>query len=214
MTMVKRRRVLQSVAGVGVGGVAIAGGSRFLGWAPFGIGLPDAAPLPGEPPATPPPLECNEDEMQRVQQEFEEAELRYGEARSSAGIPAFRLYADKQKLSRGETVNITLENVSSAPKPRGAKTRNNLQVLTTEGWQDVRVWTPGSIPPHPRDETSWPGDTLNWSITMAEGDVSAAFVFMTELEVCPRLPSGRYRFVFAGLNGTDGAVGVQFDLVE
>lgn len=160
--------------------------------------------------------------MQRVQQEFAEPGLRYGTARSSGGLPAFRLHADSREVSRGETVTITLQNVSLLPKRRGSKSRNNLQVRTADGWQEVRTWTDGRTPHH-YDRAMWPGDTLEWSITMTEADVPDAFVYVTELGVCPRLPAGRYRFVFAGLEGydeavgaqfEDGAVGVQFDLVE
>ena len=221
--MVTRRRLLKSAGGVTAGGVAVLVGGRFFGWTPFGIGLSSASPLTGDPPAIPDPLTCKADGMQRVQQAFEESELRYGTARSSAGLPAFRMHADKQEVSRGETVTFTLQNVSLLPKQRGAKSRNNLQVLTTDGWQDIRVWTPGSIPPHPSDQLMWPGDSLEWSITMTEEDATDDFIFVTELEVCPRLPVGRYRFVFDGLHGhdaaiseqfEDGAVGVQFDLVE
>lgn len=161
--------------------------------------------------------------MQRVQQAFEESGLRYGTARSSARLPAFRMHADRQEVSRGETVTFILQNVSMLPKQRGSKSRNNLQVLTTDGWQDVLVWSPGTIPPHPPDQWSPPGETLEWSITMTEEDATDDSIFVTELEVCPRLPAGRYRFVFDGLHGhdeavsaqfDDGAVGVQFDLVE
>lgn len=133
------------------------------------------------------------------------------------------MHVDREEVSRGETVTFTLQNVSMLPKQRGTKSRNNLQVLTTDGWQDVRVWTSGTNPPHPYEELMWPGDSLEWSITMTEEDVTDDFIFVTELEVCPGLPAGRYRFVFDCLHGKDaaireqfddGAVGVQFDLVE
>lgn len=212
--MVTRRQALKSAAGVTAGGVIAIGGGRTLGWTPFGIGLPEASQLAGEPTATPAPLTCEAEGRQRVQQAFDESGLRYGTARSTAGLPAFRMYGDKQEISRGETVTITLQNVSMLPKQRGAKSRNHLQVLTTSGWQDVRVWTAGSIPPHPRPRTSTPGDTVRWSITMTEAAVPDAFVFVTELGVCPRLPAGRYRFVFSGLHRGDEAVGVQFDFRE
>lgn len=221
--MVTRRRVLKSAGGVTAGGVAVLGGGQFLGWTPYGIGLPTASPLPGDPPAIPDPLTCEADGRQRVHQAFEESELRYGIARSAVGLPALRMQADSQEVSRGETVTITLQNVSMLPKQRGAKSRHNLQVLTTDGWQDVLVWTLGSNPPHPHDRTMWPSDSLEWSLTMTEDDVPNDFIFVTELEVCPRLPAGRYRFVFDGLHGHDeaireqfdgGAVGVQFDLIE
>lgn len=221
--MVTRRGVLKSAGGIAAGGAVVIGGGRFLGWTPFGFGLPAASPLGGDPPALPDPLTCEQAGKQRVRQEFEESGLQYGTARSSAGLPVLRLSADKQAVSRGETVTITVQNVSMIPKQRGAKSRNTLQVLTEDGWQDVRVWTPGSIPPHPRDQAMWPGDSLEWSLTMTEEEIPNAYIFATELEVCPRLPAGRYRFVFNGLHGhdeavsaqfDDGAVGVQFDLLE
>lgn len=221
--MVTRRQVLKAAGGVTAGGAVAIGGGRFLGWTPFGLGLSTASPLAGDPPVIPDALSCQAEGRQRVQQGFEESELRYGTAHSSAGLPVLRMSADRQEVSRGETVTITLQNVSLLPKQRGAKSRNTLQVLTTDGWQDIRVWTPGSTPPHPRDRTMWPGDTLEWTLTMTEADSPNAFLFETELEVCPSLPPGRYRFVFTGLRGhdeavstqyDDGAVGVQFDLVE
>lgn len=221
--MVTRRQTLKAAAGVTAGGVVGLGGGRLLGWTPYGIGLPDAAPAAGDPPATPDSLACDAEGRQRVCQPFAESELRYGTARSSAGLPALRMAADKGEVARGETVTVTVQNVSLLPKQRGAKSRNHLQVRTTAGWQDVRVWTPGSVPPHPLDRTMWPGDSLEWTLTMSEAEIPNDFIFVSELEVCPRLPAGRYRFVFAGLRGhdeavragfQDGTVGVQFDLVE
>lgn len=154
--MVTRRRILKSVGGVTAGGAAVLGGGRFFGWTPFGIGLPAASPLAGDPPAIPGSLTCEQEGRQRVKQEFEESGLHYGTARSSAGLPAVRMSADKQEISRGETVTITVQNISMLPKQHGSKSRNNLQVLTTDGWRDVRVWTSGGVPPHPRDWTMWP----------------------------------------------------------
>lgn len=221
--MVTRRQVLKSAGGVTAGGAVAIGGGRSLGWTPFGIGLSTASPLAGDPPVIPDALSCEAERRQRVQQEFEDSWLRYRTARSSAGLPVLRMSADKQEVSRGGTLTITLQNISILPKQRGSKSRNNLQVLTTDGWQDIRVWTPGSIPPHPRDRTMWPGDTLEWTLTMTGEDIPNAFIFVTELGVCPRPPTGRYRFVFDGLHGhddavsaqfDDGAVGIQFDLVE
>lgn len=220
--MVTRRQSLKAAAGVTAGGIVGVGGGRLLGWTPYGVAMSDASPIAGDPPAVPDSLTCDEEGRQRVRQTFAESELRYGTARSTAGLPALRLSADRRQVPRGETVTITLQNVSLLPRQRGSKTRNTLQVLTADGWRDVRVWTPGSVPPHPRDRTMWPGDSLEWSLTMTEADLPDGYVFVTGLEVCPRLPTGRYRFVFAGLQGhdeavsaqfQDGAVGVQFDLV-
>jgi hypothetical protein len=209
----KRRRVVKSCAGATAGGVAVLGSGSLLGWSPYGIGFPDSPPPSGDPSSIQDPLKCEEKGMQRVQQEFEEAELRYGTARSAAGVPVFKITADKQEVSRGETVNITFENVSRIPKKRGPKSKHNLQVLTKDGWQDVRVWTDGPTI-HPSDQRSWPGETLKWSIKMTKQEATDTLVLRTELAVCPGLPIGRYRFVSAGHSLSDSAVGVQFDLVE
>lgn len=211
--MVTRRQVLRSAAGVTAGGLVGIGGGRLIGWTPFGIGLPKRSPLAGDPPAIPDSLTCEKDGRQRVQQEFKESRLRYGTARSSVGLPAFRLHADKQEVSRGETVTITLQNISLLPKQRGPKSKHNLQILATDGWQDVRVWTDGPTI-HSPDQGIWPGETLEWSIKMTKQEATDTLVLRTELAVCPRLPIGRYRFVSAGHNTADSAVGVQFDLIE
>ena len=104
------------------------------------------------------------------------------------------------KVGRGHEVRITMHNVSTDVQHTGSRHEWNLQVLTMDGWQDVRG--------HVGEESlsyddvaleQRPGEGFEWTLEMTEDGVLDGHVHEDKLEVCPDLQPGRYRFVYNGI---------------
>lgn len=157
----------------------------------------DPADLPGyvrpdgDPPAVPDPLSCSED-FNRHPNWVEDPP--WGTVEHD-GETAFALRADTRRVSYGDTVTITLTNVGDRQFSTGNRYKYSLQVKTTDGWQDVRGASDRKYFEY-TDEAliHRPGEGLEWTFEMTESGVVADHIH--DLEVCPDLQTGRYRFVF------------------
>lgn len=180
----------------------------------------DPADLPGEvrpdadPQTVPKGLECREDSFKRHFQGFDESEFAWGTNRRE-GVPEFALRIDALEFERSDEITITLTNLrAETPEVTGTgnKHKYNVQVYTTEGWQDVRGWVEGMALPYTDELVEYgPGEGFEWNLTLTEDGLLAGHPHEEELAVRPGLPAGRYRFAYWGV---DGAVGVAFDLVD
>ena len=158
-----------------------------------------------EPEVRPPELECErveDDEYERHPPRYQDIQL--------GGMENFSLRVTDLAFEYGDTAEITLRNDTSETKQRGPRDEFNLEVYTTEGWQDVRVW----IADHPLayPDAAFPvepGETVSWDIELTEDGVSESS--MEGIDVCPPLETGRYRFaVPLTTPGVD--IAVEFDL--
>jgi hypothetical protein len=164
--------------------------------------LPGYVQPDGEPPAVPDPLTCD-GEFNRHPNWAEDPP--WGNVEHD-GETAFALRVDRKKVSYGETVTVSLTNVSDEQLSTGNRYKYSLQVETTDGWQDVR----GARDKEHFEYTDEalihrPGEGLQWTFEMTESGVVADHFH--DLTVCPDLQTGRYRFVFF-----EPAVAVAFDL--
>jgi len=160
---------------------------------PVGVGVGDLqghVRPQGEPPAVPDPLSCEgfNRHPNWVDDPPWAASERDGEA-------VFGLRVDRTSVARGDEVTIRLTNVSGERQVTGNRYKYSLQIQTTDGWQDVR----GSREKERFEYTDEavihePGAGFEWTFEMSESGVVADHVH--DLEVCPELPAGRYRFVF------------------
>ncbi|WIV66622.1 hypothetical protein [Natrialbaceae archaeon AArc-T1-2] len=118
------------------------------------------------------------------------------------------------EFERGDEVQVSMQNVADRPVDTGNRYKYALEVLTDEGWQDVRGTT-DDVPPGYTDEAvvHRPGEGFEWSIELTEDGVLDGHVHESRLEVCPDLPAGRYRFSFWGAIGEE-ALAVAFDYVS
>jgi hypothetical protein len=152
------------------------------------------------------PLSCDEESFQRHGQWYEESAVRLGELQQNGGaILAMR--ADSPVYERGDTVRVTMRNVAEQTVETGNEHKYNLQAYTEDGWQDVR----GGDGPFAYTDIAVghaPGEGFEWSFEFTESGVAESEPH--EFEVCPGLPSGRYRFAYFGVIG-DGALAVEFD---
>ncbi|WP_178918011.1 immunoglobulin-like domain-containing protein [Natronomonas gomsonensis] len=171
---------------------------------------PDPADLPGyvrpdgeaDPIA---PLSCDDDAFERHPQWADEDDVQYGEFETD-GETTFALRVAETSYERGDTVEMTLTNVTDREASTGNDRKFNLQVYTEDGWQDVRGGSESSFGYTDEAIGHAPGEGFEWSIELTEEAVGG-----DRFEVCPDLPAGRYRFAYFGVIG-DGAVAVAFDV--
>lgn len=172
---------------------------------------PDPADLPGyvrpddeaDPVA---PLSCDGDSFERHPQWAEEADVQYGDFETD-GETTFALRVAETSYERGDTVEISLTNVTDREVSTGNRRKFNLQVYTEDGWQDVRGGSESSFGYTDVAIGHAPGEGFEWRIELTEDAVAG-----DRFEVCPDLSAGRYRFAYFGVIG-DGAVAVAFDVV-
>lgn len=176
--------------------------------------VPDPVDLPGhirpEGEAEPvEPLECDDEEFERLPQGFDEDGLRTGDLED--GEVRFSMRIRQMEYARGETVQIELTNVSEREVTTGNSETFNLQVLTEDGWQDVRGSEDGPVPYTDEGVVHYPGGGFDWNFDLTDNGV--ADVGAQDLRVCPVLPAGRYRFAYWGLTDAEtDALAVEFDL--
>lgn len=162
----------------------------------------------GDSEAVPSSFQCHDNDFERHWVETEEENLAWGDTDS------FSLRIDDLSFEYGNTAELTLENTTSTMIRTGNKNKYNLEILTESGWTEVRGWRDGMVRPYPDDAVGHePREGFEWSIELTEDGIPAATIHEEELEVCPSLESGRYRFTYWGLSGDQG-VAVAFDLIR
>jgi len=106
----------------------------------------------------------------------------------------------------GDTAQITLTNTSNRTISLGLKYMYQIELLTEDGWQDVRGKTGDDDFEYIEMSTeNPPGKVFEWSLRLTEEGVVPD---EKDFIVCPELVSGRYRFVYPSLE----QVAVAFDL--
>lgn len=197
MRRVGRRRFLATVSAgvVGSSGCASDGGDGNEG-----VVRPS-----GEPAVLPPPLECDDDSFDRLDQPFTEDDFAWGDHPAEP----VRIRVPRTSYVLGEAVTVSLTNAGQTTVETGHCSSYSVQLHTEAGWQDVRgartdvtIAYPDVLVRHD------PGDGFEWNLTLTDPGVVGAFEGM---RVCPALQPGRYRFVYWGLPD-DAAVGVAFDV--
>ena len=170
---------------------------------------------PDEDPASvPEQLACDTDAFQR-RDGWLDGEPHWGDLPGEDDDPVFSLRVDTLAVSRGDTVTVTMTNVSGETQQTGNIDKSNLDVYTESGWQDPRGWDDGEPKPITDELREWePGERVELSFEMtAQGIIDAAYPPHREsLVTCPDLPLGRYRFGTAA--PVQGDVAVAFDLRE
>lgn len=167
----------------------------------------------GDPANVPASLTCDEEGVER-QNWTGESEVPWGESGplsdSDDDGPVFALRVDQREVALGETVEITMTNLTDETQYTGNRHKHGFEVLTEEGWQDVRV-APEDATIEYTDEGIGhdPGEGFQWTIELTEEGVVDGHAYEDTLEVCPDLQPGRYRFVF-----WEPAVAVAFDVTE
>lgn len=187
----------------------------------------DPAGLPGHvrPNGDPGKLEaftCDDEAFQRLEGPTAD-EVALGEAYNDEELTfAMRVHATQTvkaggeedsspRVGRGDEVRVTMHNVSTNVQHTGNRHKWNLQVLTMDGWHDVRGTTGDEWLGY--DDVALeqsPDEGFEWTLEMTEAGVLQEHVHEDNLEVCPDLQPGRYRFVYNGIVSGE-PVAVEFD---
>ncbi|MFC7239249.1 hypothetical protein ACFQS4_13605 [Saliphagus sp. GCM10025317] len=162
------------------------------------VGLEGGVEPDGDPATIPEPLECSDDDFKRLSSA---ESVHWGDA------DAFAMRVDPLEVARGESVSVTMRNLTSVEQGTGNDRKFSLEVRTEAGWQEVR----GHRSEHGIGYTDEgiihrPGEGFDWELELSEAAVEDLY---SGLEVCPGLPAGRYRFVYWPLDLT-----VAFDVLE
>jgi len=232
-----RRKFLIGVGGVGIAGVLAGCSSNDSedGPASTPTATPTESPTPTptpkpriepdeldgyirpeeDPLTVPEELSCDRDEFERRSGWIDEENVQWGEVTDEDGNPVFGLRVDTLTVERGDTVMITLTNISGTEQKTANPGKSDLDIYTEAGWQDPRGWEDGQPKPVTDDLVSFePGESHKWEFEMTEDGIvegdyhDAADGFVT----CPELPIGRYRFATTAPN--QGDVAIAFDLTE
>lgn len=153
---------------------------------------------PDEDPAVvPDTLECERGDVERLANWIEEDDIEWGAATDEEGSATLALRVHSQAVRLGETVRITMTNVSDAIQYTGNRHKYSLEVYTEDGWQDVRVYPAGTQLGFTDEALAYrPGGGLQWTFELTEDGVIDGYAHEDRVEVCPDLSPGRYRFVF------------------
>lgn len=163
----------------------------------------------GDPAHFPDPLECEESEFQRHRAGVPTDDPVWGDLEAADGV-RFSLRVDRLSVAVGDEARVDLTNRTDTDRSTRTKATYDLEVRTSEGWEEVRGWRDGEARPYPDEEvTHPPGEGFSWTLRMDEGEIDPDHPHRGHLVVCPGLPEGRYRFVYWG---TDDPVAVAFDL--
>lgn len=186
--MVSRRALL---AGLGV--VTLSAVSGCLG------GSGPARPA-GEPNSVPERYACTRDGFERHPAGYSDGDVELG----SAG--GFSLSANGRAFEYGDVLELTLRYGNLGSEIVGSEEKYNVELRTESGWVDVRG-SGGTIAYTDLGHEKWTGQGWDWRIPLTESGIAEASSLA--VSVCPALVTGRYRFVYWGV---DTAVAVVFDL--
>jgi len=165
----------------------------------------------GDPRAVPEPLSCDDPSFTRFDLSGRNDGFAWGTL-SEDGTPTFALRTSDLSVSYGDDVSIALTNLQAQKATTTHRDYFNVELYTTQGWQEVRGWKQGTPRPYPSIEVGHrPGDGFEWKLTFSGDSLVEEHIHESSLTVCPGLPAGRYRFVYRGL---EKAVAVAFDLAE
>jgi predicted nucleic acid-binding Zn-ribbon protein len=154
-------------------------------------------------------LTCDRERFERHPQHVEEDAVGLGE-NGRDDRTTFALRADHTEYALGDTVTITMTNVTAEEVITGNRHKYNLQLLTEEGWQDVRGSTEHDHFEYTDEGVSHaPGDGFEWTIELTDEGVIEGHFHEDHFSVCPSLQPGRYRFLY-----WEPAVAVEFDVEE
>lgn len=169
---------------------------------------------PESPPETVPgPLECESRDFERFDAWATEKDLQWGELYDDSDKPVFGLRVNKLIFDRGDTVEITLTNMTDQVQQTANPHKSDFQIRTEAGWQDVRGWIDGQPRPITDELIGFdPGETYTWTFDLtADGIVEGSYpAHEPHITVCPGLPPGRYRFATSA--PLSGDVAVSFSL--
>ena len=175
----------------------------------------------GDPRTVPAALDCDDESFER-HPSIHDGDVSWGSGGSigdhNGGLelrvinPAYGGDDPDEALTfeRGDDLRIEMTNVSGRTVYVGNHGKYNLEILTEDGWTEIRGADDDSGFGYTDEAISHPpSETVEWEFTMTEAGLVDDENQPEGLYICPDLRPGRYRFVFWG----DGDLAVAFDYV-
>ncbi|WP_290814915.1 hypothetical protein [Halovivax sp.] len=206
------------------------------GWGDAGEVRSDEAPIrpddlagyvepPHDPQNVPAALECDDEAFERLPATGDD-EVAWGETVDDDGDSVFAMRVENPQydgdaddvdralaFERGDEVRIALRNVSDDRQSTGNRHKYNLEILTEDGWEDVRGADPDARIGYTDEGLLHPpGRGFEWTFELSEEGLVEGHAHEDAVRVCPDLHPGRYRFRFWSVAGAD-SIAVAFDLV-
>lgn len=145
--------------------------------------------------SVPPARECDDSSARRLR--TFSGDFQWG------GVDSLALRVSDLAVEFGDSVTVTLTNISDERDMTGNKYKYNVEAYTDDGWREVRVSRRGTPQAyHDIGITHEPGEGFTWEFTIREDGLAGAPVHDSSIETCPDLEPGRYRFVYWGATGS------------
>jgi hypothetical protein len=101
-----------------------------------------------DPQNVPEPPVCEDESFTRYHRPVSDKEFTWGNVHVD-GTAAFALRTSDLAIALGDTVAVTLTNLTSEPATTAYRDFYHIELYTTEGWREVRGWKQGSPRPYP-----------------------------------------------------------------
>jgi hypothetical protein len=123
----------------------------------------------------------------------------YWVVESYGRLAGYRLRVEDPRISVGETLVATLENVSGETNSSGNKAKFDIQYRDADRWRTIfgredvfAGWSDEGV-------THGPGEGFQWELTFTQDGASDAVRHSPTYHVCAPLEGGEYRFVYWGV---------------
>lgn len=160
--------------------------------------------LPDDPPSA---ATCTDDGFKRLDQRFSDDSLQ-NNVLEEEGTSLFEMES-QDTVALGETISITMTNVSGEDQLVGVPEKYDIQRYTADGWQNVRGYDGEDYEKYSIDATVLaPDDSYDWSLPVTADGFSDD---EHGLYTCPAPEPGTYRFAYWEVGG---AIATCFEVTD
>lgn len=137
----------------------------------------------------------------------------------SGPLAGFNLTTDQQTIAVGDTLTVSLRNVTNTTQMTGSKPRFDVQYRSSNGWHTI-LGTKGDVVWHPIGIEHEPDQGFTWQFNVTRDGLSR---LTEQYGVCTPITPGTYRFVYWGITteqeeaenyGTDYAISTSFTVTD
>jgi len=141
-------------------------------------------------------------------------------------LGGFDLWTAKDTVTKGDTLQVTFENVTDSNRPSGVEDKYDIQQKGDDGWRSI-FWgndtNSQSEGWHDIQVSHPPGGGFTWELEITRDGLSRDIEEgVGHLAVCTSISPGRYRFVYWGLEAAQDqddesrrtSIGTPFQITE
>lgn len=137
-----------------------------------------------------PTLSCNNETYSQLPVVTDFGNVTYNSTRD------WQLSLSQETVTSGDAITIILQNTSPRKQQSASKWNYNLQLYTTNGWQEIR-YTDTKFTFPDTSITQSPDGTFIWRFLITNNEfIGNTGPYKQHISFCSGLPKGTYRFVF------------------